>query len=329
MTGYPISPTVDFELDGVQHGYLKLPYSHDGSAWGSIMTPLTAFKNGDGPTALLTGGNHGDEYEGPIALFGLTTELDINEISGRIIIIPAMNYPAFRAGRRTSPIDSGNLNRSFPGNPKGSVTEKIADYFQRKLLPMADFVIDIHSGGKTLDFLPFCAAHILHDKAQQSKCVELMQAFNAPYSLMLLEVDATGMYDSAAEEMGKVFISTELGGGGSAGAKTIAIARKGIRNALKSAGILAGEQERADSINLDMPDNRCFVSSETTGLLEICAELGDEVEEGQIIARIYDIERTGVDPVLYRCPMDGVFAGRHFPGLISLGDIIAVIAKKC
>lgn len=125
----PIAPTVDYEATGVQHGHLRLPYSRDDSAWGSIMIPITVVRNNEGPTALLTGGNHGDEYEGPIALFELARSLRAEEVSGRIIIVPAMNYPAFRAGRRTSPLDGGNLNRSFPGRPDGTVTEKIADYF--------------------------------------------------------------------------------------------------------------------------------------------------------------------------------------------------------
>ena len=64
----PITCTLDFEQDGVQHGFLKLPYSRDDSAWGAVMIPLTVVRNGNGPTALLTGGNHGDEYEGPVAL---------------------------------------------------------------------------------------------------------------------------------------------------------------------------------------------------------------------------------------------------------------------
>ena len=122
-----------------------------------------------------------------------------------------MNYPAFQAGKRTSPIDSGNMNRSFPGNPEGSITEKITDYFQRTLLPLAEWVLDLHSGGKTLDFLLFCAAHRLEDKQQEQRCAEAMRAFNAPYSMMILEIDSVGMYDTAAEAMGKVFITTELG----------------------------------------------------------------------------------------------------------------------
>ena len=173
----PISPTVDFDRDGVQHGFLRLPYSRDDSAWGSVMIPITVIRNGEGPTALLTGGNHGDEYEGPIALFDLARTLKAEDVSGTVIIVPAMNYPAFRAGTRTSPIDKGNMNRSFPGRPDGTVTEKIADYFQRELLPLADIVLDFHSGGKTLDFLPFCAAHILPDKAQEARLSRRSTAF--------------------------------------------------------------------------------------------------------------------------------------------------------
>ena len=147
----PISASVDFQRDGVQHGHLKLPYSRDDSAWGAVMIPVCVVKNGDGPTALLTGGNHGDEYEGPVALSRLAQELRAEDVRGRVIIVPFMNTPAFLAGKRTSPIDAGNLNRSFPGRPDGTVTQKIADYFQRTLLPLADVVLDIHSGGRTLD----------------------------------------------------------------------------------------------------------------------------------------------------------------------------------
>src|SRR5262245_17307726 len=99
----PVAATVDYNKDGVQHGFLRLPYSRDDSAWGSVMIPIAVIRNGDGPTALLTGANHGDEYEGPLALFELARTLDPKDLSGTVIIVPAMNYPAFRAGTRTSP----------------------------------------------------------------------------------------------------------------------------------------------------------------------------------------------------------------------------------
>jgi N2-acetyl-L-2,4-diaminobutanoate deacetylase len=323
-----IRPSVDYNKDGVQHGFLRLPYSRDDSAWGAVMIPITVIRNGEGPTALLTGGNHGDEYEGPIALLKLANDLKPAEVSGRVIIVPAMNYPAFRAARRTSPIDAGNLNRIFPGRPDGNVTEKIADYFQRFLLPLADIVLDYHSGGRTLDFLPFAAAHELPDKEQESRCVAAMEAFNAPYSMKLLEIDAVGMYDTAAEELGKIFVSTELGGGGSASARSVRIADRGVRNLLIHAGVLAGEIELQPSVRLAMPGEDSYLISTTEGVIELCRDLGEEVEAGDVVARIYPPDRAGAEPVDYRAKMSGLLVARHFPGLIQTGDCLAVIAVR-
>jgi N2-acetyl-L-2,4-diaminobutanoate deacetylase len=218
------------------------------------------------------------------------------------------------------------MNRVFPGNPEGTFTEKIADYFNRTLLPLADYVLDFHSGGKTLDFLPFCCVHVLDDKEQQARCIAAMKAFNAPHSVMLLEIDAVNMYDTAAEKMGKVFISTELAGGGSTTAYTVDIAKKGIRNILRHAGITKGELEVGETLNLDMPDQRCYVFSETTGLVEHCVDLGDKVKTGQLVAKVHNIERTGTDPEKYYAGIDGIYTGRHFPGLVVNGDFLGVIA---
>jgi N-alpha-acetyl-L-2,4-diaminobutyrate deacetylase len=276
---------------------------------------------------LLTGGNHGDEYEGPVALSKLAQSLSAEQVTGRVIIIPFMNTPAFHAGRRTSPIDRGNLNRSFPGRPDGTVTEKIADYFRRTLLPLADIVLDIHSGGRTLDFLPFAACHVLPNKQQQADCEAGMQAFNAPYSMRMLELDAGAMYDTAAEQLGKVFVTTELGGGGSSTARSVEIAERGVRNLLIHAGIIEGAIELRPTVMLDMPDGDCFVASEHDGLLEMCRDLGDQVDKGQVIARVHDIRRTGAVPVEYRALRSGLLAARHFPGLVQCGDTLAVIAE--
>jgi len=325
MQKNPISPTIPLDRDGVFHGFLKLPHSRDDSAWGSVMIPLTVIKNGAGPTALLTGANHGDEYEGPVALHELAATTSAEDVTGRLIIVPAFNYPAFRAGSRTSPIDRGNLNRSFPGRPDGTVTEKIADYFQRTLLPMADLAVDFHSGGKTLDFVPFAAAHILEDKATQAACFAAMKAFNAPYSVELLEIDSAGMYDTAVEEMGKVLVTTELGGGGSSSARSNAIAKKGLRNVLIHAVILKGEMQLDETVNLTMPDDDCFVFSEGDGLFEMMIDLGAPVAKGDLLARVWPLDRTGQPPVEYRARRAGLVISRHFPGLIKSGDCVAVV----
>src|SRR5262245_26662144 len=326
MRDNPIVPTIDFAADGVRHGFLRLPYSRDDFAWGSVMIPLTVIKRGSGPTALFAGANHGDEYEGPLALQELALELDPASIRGRVIIVPFMNYPAFRAGTRTSPIDRGNLNRTFPGRPDGSVTEKIADYFQRYLLPRSDIVLDFHSGGRTLDFLPYCAGHHRPDKELEARGLAAVAAFAAPWSTKMIEIDAVGMFDTAAEEMGKLFITTELGGGGTSTAASVRIARRGVANVLKHAGILAGPIDQQPTRWLDMPSGDCFSFAEEDGMIETMVDLGEIVTRGQVIARIHQIGRTGVAPRDIKAKMSGLLAARHFPGLVKSGDCASVMA---
>jgi N-alpha-acetyl-L-2,4-diaminobutyrate deacetylase len=328
MKDSPIAPTVDFEADGVQHGFLRLPWSGNESAWGNIMIPLSVIRNGSGPTALLSGASHGDEYEGPIALVDLARTLSADQVNGRVIIVPFMNMPAFRAGQRLSPLDGCNMNRIFPGRPDGTPTEKIADFFQRVLLPIADIVLDFHSGGRTLDFLPFAACHALSDSAQEERCRAARDAFAAPYAMTMVEIDPAGMYDAAAEGLGKVFVTTELGGGGSATALSAAIAKRGVRNLLKHAGILEGEPEGEPSVELEMPGTECFTFSESVGMVEPCVDLGDAVRADDVLARVHPIDRLGAAPTELRARMGGLLVGRHFPGLVSVGDCLAVLAQR-
>ena len=320
-----ITPTIPFDADGIHHGFLKLPHSRDDSAWGSIMVPVTVIRNGDGPTALLTGANHGDEYEGPIALQELAITLQPADITGRVIILPMMNAPAFNAGTRCSPIDGANMNRSFPGHPDGTITQKLCHFIATVLVPQADIVLDFHSGGRTLDFLPFAAAHLLDDKVQQDACRAAMQAFNAPYSVRMLEIDNAGMFDTEVERQGKTFVTTELGGAGTATPRTTAIARKGIRNLLIHAGIMAGDVQTAATVHLDMPDDTCFVFSQEAGLIEYLAELGEKVQGGQPIARVWPSDRTGIPPISLCAGRDGLLTARHVPGLVKVGDFVALV----
>lgn len=324
-----VSATVDFNADGIQHGFLKLPYSHDGSAWGAIMTPITVIKNGEGQTALLTGGNHGDEYEGITSLLKLCSTLKQENIQGRVIIIPMMNHPAVVAGSRVSPIDNGNMNRSFPGHPYGTMTERMADYYNRVLIPLCDAALDIHSGGKTLDILPFAAAHRLDNKAQEMRCIEGARLFGAPYCFYLEEMDATQLYDTAVERQGKVFVTTELHGGGTSSPATIKMADTGIHNFLVYSGILKKNYIEPDSdpVELEIPNASCYLQSEHSGILELCIALGDEVQKGDLIARIYSTERTGQAPAEYFADTDGILAARRHLARVELGDTFAVLAR--
>ena len=132
-----ITSEVDFEATGKHAGYLRVPHSVHRSAYGWIPVPVVSIQNGSGPTLVIMAGNHGDEYEGQIAVSNLARDLEAQDIRGRLILLPTANAPAAQAGLRTSPVDDGNLNRLFPGDALGSPSEMIAHYIETVLMPLA------------------------------------------------------------------------------------------------------------------------------------------------------------------------------------------------
>ena len=140
-------PEIELSRRGKHSGWFGLVHSDNANPLGIYPIPALCIAGEPGPTVLLTAGVHGDEYEGPAALMRLFEALSETDITGRLIILPQLNAPACRAGTRVSPLDGGNLNRLCPGSAEGTPTEQIAHLLCHVLFPVADAVIDLHSGG--------------------------------------------------------------------------------------------------------------------------------------------------------------------------------------
>ena len=121
-----ISCDFDFDAKGKHYGAAHLDYSNDEGVSRVFPIPIVSITNGDGPTVLLTAGNHGNEDEGQLILRRLIADISPGDIRGRIIALPALNYPAVRANTRTSPLDGDNLNRCFPASTVAGPTHAIA-----------------------------------------------------------------------------------------------------------------------------------------------------------------------------------------------------------
>src|SRR5919198_6475087 len=132
------------------------------------------------------------------------------------------------ARSRLSPLDEGNLNRSFPGDPTGGPTAQIAYYIESQLLPRCDFVLDIHSGGSSLTYLPSTLGRRPDTPEGAERAIELMRVFGAPVGYL---VDGGGWGDmtltAAAYRAGVRHMSTELAGGGAENPPTLPIAAGG------------------------------------------------------------------------------------------------------
>lgn len=322
----PVSCSIDLDADGRSIGTFAVPWSRNESGWGNLLTPIAVIANGDGPTILLTGGNHGDEFEGPVALRRIVHDLQPDDVSGRVIIVPGLNQAALKVGRRHSPIDGGNLNRLFPGNPIGTPTERVADFVYRELVQRADVVLDIHSGGHSMVFEPMIATHVLDDPEQTAATAQYIDVFGTTYAAIIDEPDPHGMLDSAVEDLGKVFLTTEIRGGRSISARTADIAHRGVLNVLKQAGVLEGRPEfDAPPILVRMVDDGTVIAP-IGGLFEPLVDLGDEVTRGDVVARVHHIEDLATPPPVLRAGVNGIAIMRHDPGLIESGDPAIAVA---
>ena len=233
-----IHSTVSFDGNGKRYGHLIAPNSTQRSAYGAEMIPIVVVRNGDGPGYLLTGGVHGDEYEGPIALMKLARDLHPDAVNGLVVIIPCLNLQAVIAATRLSPIDGSNLNRVFPGDRLGNFSEALADFIVRGIFPRVDFVSDLHAGGTSLEYVPLTMMRRTDDDARNAKSLDCMKAFGAPIALFSVDQEPDGLLEWNAEIRGKIVVAAELGGAGRVTPRTIEITETGIRNVLAFAGIL-------------------------------------------------------------------------------------------
>jgi len=307
---------VDFDRMGRQVGFLMIPHSPHEDAWGVTRVPLAVIANGSGPTVILEGGNHGDEYEGPITICELIRELDPAEVQGRLILMPANNVHAAMAGRRTSPVDDLNFNRTFPGDPRGTMTQQISAYVTDHIFPLGDAFLDLHSGGSSLDILPSGIIEPAADPALRRRNIDAVLAFDAPLTVVINNLGDPGTATATACRAGLVTVGTEMAGGGRVSIDALAICRRGVRNVLAHLGVIDPKHatpRRSDPVILDLPGTRAYVYATIEGIFEPFHDNGAKVREGEAAGLAVDVRdaRVGRDDALE--PVAACGGRRHVP----------------
>lgn len=320
---------IDLHADGKATGFVRLPHSVHRSAYGWIPIPIVRIANGPGPRVLMVAGNHGDEWEGQIALGRLIQSLEPAMIRGQLVILPSANFPAAMAGQRTSPIDAGNLNRTFPGDPAGSVTEQIAWWIEHALLPGFDYSFDFHSGGNSLVYLPSTLAYRDRDPGRMARVLDLVRAFAAPVAFVVDAPQSGGRsFTAASIRQGVMSIATEVGGGGYVTPASMATMEDGMRRLLAHVGLLqetppaSGTSTRLTQVAGD--DH--YVYAPDAGLFEPLVEIGTEVVRDQPAARIHFHHTPWRAPVLLHFARDGLVLCKRGPAPCERGDCLFQLA---
>jgi len=329
-----LSTDLDYDREGIQTGTLRLPHSHNRDAYGHIPIPLMIAKHGAGPTVLLTGANHGDEYEGSVALMHLMHELSdarrLDSLRGRLFIIPGLNFPAYLNGTRTSPIDLGNLNRLFPGNPNGTPTEMLAHYIESELMPRADYVFDFHAGGSTMNYLPMLFVNRPVDVAGQRTADMLIEAFGAERMLYMDNLGSDRMIGAVARKHGAFFATGEFGGHGMVSLDGLAVVKRGIAGVLAALDVLPPSAPLATAA----PTKRYTFAAEhyifapVPGIFEPAYRLGDQIAAGQLAGLIHDPYRPWAEPERVLFKASGLAVNLRTAARVDAGNCLGHLAHE-
>ena len=331
----PISCALDLSAAGKRSGHFDLEHSDNRHAFSTIRSPLGVIRGGDGPVALVCGGNHGDEYEGQIIARRLYERLAPEDLVGGLIMAPALNMPAVSDARRVSPLDGGNLNRSFPGAPDAGPTKAIAGFVARHLMPLASLGIDIHSGGSDLDFLDCAYVCLSGDPARDRRTRELADVMALPHSVVVPPHDTAGDFDGAAHEAGCDMLSCELGGEGKISLRALEAGWHGVLRVLAHRGIITraaadrlGVQPAKPTCFLDFGAGRSTVTVDDAGLIEPVTAIGSRVTAGQTVAVLRNLTHMDRAPLALAAPGDGIVMTRRRNVLEEPGDHYCMIVTE-
>ncbi|QDH80099.1 succinylglutamate desuccinylase [Echinicola soli] len=268
----------------------------------------------DGPVVLISGGVHGDEINGIVAVKRMLEEELLQPVRGTIIYIPLVNVYGFLSNSRTFP-DGRDLNRSFPGNNKGSLASQIAYILTNEIIPVIDYGIDIHTGGRMLGNHPQVRVDF-KDKVG----MEMAKAFGARFVLNSSHIDKS--FRKEAFKRKKHILVYEGGESMRLDEFSIEEAIKGTKRMLNYLRVID------EDIPMDEPviiKESSWTRAKISGIFTPVVQIGDEVKKRQVLARISD--PYGQVKVPVKSSSNGYIVGLNNSPVVNAGDALFHIGK--
>lgn len=254
-----------------------------------------------GPTLVINGATHGDEYEGPTLLRKWVDAWHPADLHGTVVLVPVLNEGAFGAGLRCHPIDGGNLARAFPGKTDGSPTAQLAHLFDTALLAQATHYVDLHSGGHAFEIHPWVGyiggggAELDTIQHAMAACFDTLWGWSGPF--------LPGRSLSAAFERKIPAIYTESHGAGDVLPADLAALDRGLQNLLIAIGCLDGPppalaaQPFHQSINAEETHLQVHHPAPHAGIFEPAVALRDHVKVGANLGVVWPFSDGPPTPI--------------------------------
>ncbi|MDF2157770.1 succinylglutamate desuccinylase/aspartoacylase family protein [Algoriphagus sp. CAU 1675] len=271
----------------------------------------------EGPVVLVSGGIHGDEINGIVTARRLLEEMDsgLELLKGTLIIIPLVNIYGFLSNSRAFP-DGRDLNRSFPGSKKGSLAGRIAYIVNEEIIPLIDYGIDFHTGGRMLSNQPQIRVDF-KDKVG----VELAKSFGTHFVVNSRLIEKS--FRKAAFKQKKHILVFEGGESMRLDDLSIEEGLAGTKRMLAKLGMMADSPEPKGTVIIKESD---WVRAKASGVFNSSVKLGDQVKKGQILARISDPYGQVKIPV--KSPTNGYVIGINNLPVINVGEALIHLGKE-
>lgn len=272
----------------------------------------------DGPTVWLNAAIHGDEINGVEIIRRVLERLDAHRLHGTVLAVPIVNVHGFVSGDRYLP-DRRDLNRSFPGSSRGSLASRIAHLLMTEVVARCSVGIDLHTGSGHRTNLPQIRADL--DDPSTSR---LAAVFGAP--IMIHSASRDGSLRQAATDAGATVLLYEAGEAWRFDETAIAAGVDGIMRVLAELELVDPDGFDDTSIaESAVSRSSSWVRARRSGIAQIDVMLGDRVDKGQTIGRLYDSFGNRLGRIT--APIDGVVIGLSLDPLFNRGDAIAHVAS--
>jgi predicted deacylase len=242
-----------------------------------------------GPVFTIIAGIHGFEYPPITAVQELIKEIDPKKLKGTLIVVPIANVGSFY--KRTpfvNPSDHKNLNNAFPGSETGTITEQIANYITKQIIPQSDVFLDIHGGDANEDLLPFVC---YYNNASEEKKTLLSSKLSeisginhiVSYPYTITKTEPAKYAFKQASQNGKTALSIEAGKLGNVQTEAVHLIKKAVYNMLNymemyGDGIASVKNPSAVYLN-----NQEYVKAEVAGIFNSTLKSGDYIRKGDKI----------------------------------------------
>jgi predicted deacylase len=284
----------------------------DGS---SLQVPVHILSGaGPGPCLAAVAGVHGDEAEGISALLELSQTLELSSFRGRLLLIPIANPLAFAASQRRTPVDGADLNRLFPGNPSGTLSERLARALFDTVRNNAQFLLTLHGWYATGATLPHVEVSNLASPVRQAS---YDAAFASGFAYVRASDWSPGLFPAAVNAAGIPAMEAELGGGGRTHRQTRQDYIQYVLALMRHLGMREGAAPEVAAPRRVWRSQH--VMPACGGVMISDMPLGAQLRRGDVLGTVSDLTGTPLEEL--KAPFDGVLmARRQFISVVP-GDL--------